>query len=236
MRVLIASDESLFRDAAESALGASPQPGFAVATCPLAGAVHVAASAPPDVVVLAGDRGADVLPLVRALARSEPRFGILVLSAAWDHDSVLEALSCGVRGFLTYGSSAEVLGHALACLQDGEVVIPQSLLSSVWEHWARVQDNARAAVDIITRLTEREREVLVMLVEGASTDDIARDMVISPQTVRTHVQRILPKLGVHSRLEAVVLVREKALFQHLKSDGTFLRSPAPAAGGPGKGR
>ena len=67
----------------------------------------------------------------------------------------------------------------------------------------------------VSSLTRREREVLALLVEGADNDLIARSLVISPETVRTHIQNVLVKLGVHSRLEAAVYVRQNGVLEDL---------------------
>jgi DNA-binding NarL/FixJ family response regulator len=85
----------------------------------------------PDAVILASDAAQDILPLVGFFGDQGSGPNILIVSAIWDNDSVVTALSNGVSGFLTSDSPAEVLVHALACVQEGEVVIPKKALMSV---------------------------------------------------------------------------------------------------------
>ena len=90
----------------------------------------------------------------------------------------------------------------------GETLIPSRMLGPLLTNLLRRKKDQDRAHDRIARLTRREREVLALLADGADNDDIGRALVISPQTARTHVQNILGKLSVHSRLEAAAFVTQ----------------------------
>jgi DNA-binding NarL/FixJ family response regulator len=128
-----------------------------------------------------------------------PDARLLVLSEARDPRTIAEALDIGFCGYLTKDLPLERLVGALRAASAGQVILPRELA------------RAPRSEGIILRLTAREREVLRMLVEGLSSRDMARCLYLSPHTVRSHVQSVLAKLGVHSRLEAVALVMRNGI-------------------------
>ena len=92
----------------------------------------------------------------------------------------------------------------------------------------RLEDGLEEAFRRVARLSPREREVLALLAEGCDNDSIARTLVISPETARTHIQNVLGKLGVHSRLQAAAFVRQTAVLEDL------LREPGDGHGRGGR--
>src|SRR5205823_371105 len=93
----------------------------------------------------------------------------------------------------------------------GDTVIPPGMLGEFVDlllHRRRSQD---AAIRVLSRLTRREREVMALLADGADNDRIAQALIISPETARTHIQRVLTKLGVHSRLAAAAFVAQNGI-------------------------
>lgn len=135
----------------------------------------------------------------RTILRHCPGTKLIALTAVKDPRFVKEALKVGFHGYLTKDSPIQRLVRVINSVLDGEVVVPQRLASDV--SGARTPEEE--AVELLAKqLTPRENEVLVLLVQGASGQEIARRLRISPNTVRTHVQSILMKLQVHSRLQA----------------------------------
>ncbi len=144
----------------------------------------------------------------KAILERFPDAKILALTARNDHWAVEEALQIGFHGYVTKNTAVEEFVQAVRTVSAGQVVLPRRLSSGN----GRSEDENAALM--AEQLTPREREVLTLLVQGASGDAIARPLGISPNTVRTHVQSILTKLQVHSRLEAAAF----AVRHHLVSD------------------
>ena len=154
----------------------------------------------PDVLLMdIGLPGESGLQLGARLIREYPELRVLALTALNDQKVLDEAMRAGFGGFLTKDTQVARLVTAIRMVAQGEVVIPQKL--------ARRLGNGRGAAEdhvalLASQLTDRELEVLQLLAEGASSGVIADRINVSRNTVRTHVQSILGKLGVHSRLEA----------------------------------
>jgi DNA-binding NarL/FixJ family response regulator len=125
------------------------------------------------------------------------------------------ALEAGASGYLTQRSSISDLVEATRGIQRGDVPLPPNTLASILETLTQKRGRQDQALEGISRLTPREREVLALLAQGQDKATIARRLVISPETVRTHFQNILVKLEVHSRLEAAAFVRRNHLMQEL---------------------
>jgi len=135
-----------------------------------------------------------------------PDAKLLALTARDDHWAVEEALKTGFLGYITKNTAVGEFVQAIRTVFAGQVVLPRRLSSRN----GRSQDENAALM--AEQLTPREREVLSLLAQGASGDAIARPLGISPNTVRTHVQSILTKLQVHSRLEAAAFAVRHHLF------------------------
>ena len=133
------------------------------------------------------------------LLEMQPSTTVLALTAIDDNGHVAPVLEAGFRGYLTKGLRIPGLLSAIDAALAGQVVTP-GLTSSFG---AAARSRSERHIELLaSTLTPREREVLALLADGASGSDIARVMSISVNTVRTHVQSILTKLQVHSRLEA----------------------------------
>lgn len=124
---------------------------------------------------------------------------VVALSGLEDPWAVREALRAGFHGYIVKDTSIPRFIHAIEAVLSGEVVVPRTLAPRV--AGMRSSEEEAAAL-LMAQLTSREREVLALLVEGVSGQGIARTLGISPNTVRTHVQNVLTKLQVRSRLEA----------------------------------
>jgi DNA-binding NarL/FixJ family response regulator len=121
---------------------------------------------------------------------------------------LVDAFDAGASGLLTKSASLADLLEAIHDVSRGDVVVPRSLLAELIRHLVarrRVREGGRALLD---RLTTREHEVLALLASGADNRAIASALFISPLTARTHVQNVLRKLRVHSRLEAAMFVTQ----------------------------
>jgi DNA-binding NarL/FixJ family response regulator len=149
----------------------------------------------PDMVMLdLGLPDRSGLDLGRDILEELPDTKVVALTALDDDRSVQDAIKAGFHGYLTKQTEAERFKHALKSVEGGQSVFPQRQSSRNRE---RTGDELLAE-----QLTTREVEVLQLLAEGASSGLIAEQLGVSPNTVRTHVQGILSKLQLHSRLEA----------------------------------
>jgi DNA-binding NarL/FixJ family response regulator len=214
--VVIGDDHSVFLDALGAVLG---QHGYRVAvSCTIAGTLEAVRQRKPEVCLL--DRyfaGADSLDVVGDLLDASVDTKILVLSADPGTDGVLRALRCGAAGYLHKTRGVAAVTSAIDRVRRGEVVVdvPRAMAG---QRSQRRDDLRRLA----SYLSRRERDCLGLMVEGLSTSAMADKLGVSQATVRTHVQAVLTKLGVHSRLEAASLAVRYRLL------GTDPAGSAPA--------
>ncbi len=159
----------------------------------------------PDVAVLdlrmPGLNGIEVTAAVKA---DLPDVKALILTATEDNEFLTQAVEAGIDGYLTKDCAMQELAVTIRRVMAGETIIPQHQLKDLIRN---LRDRQQAPPDpgehLASFLTEREKEVLAQLVAGKSNDAIADELYISQNTVRTHIQNILSKLSVHSKLEAV---------------------------------
>lgn len=162
------------------------------------GALERALSLRPDVILMdLGLPDQSGLAAGKAILTAWPEAKILALTAMNDRALVEEAVRIGFRGYLTKDTPVARFASAIRSVMDGQVVLPHRLVAPA----ARSPEDADAAL-LAESLTGRELEVLELLVQGADGRTVATSLGISQNTVRTHVQSILTKLQVHSRLEA----------------------------------
>jgi DNA-binding NarL/FixJ family response regulator len=159
----------------------------------------------PDVLVIdvfmPGDEGIDAIRRVRA-ATSEA-IAILALSSRVDDDLAIDALRAGADGYLSKDVGLEPLPQVVRALACGEAVIPRRLGRTVLTHLRAGRSDHIGLRPVRSPLTPREWEVFDLLCEGRSTEAIAERLVLSSETVRSHVKRILRKLHVRSRADAI---------------------------------
>lgn len=138
------------------------------------------------------------------LIRSSPGTACIVLALEGDEDAQLRALRAGAAGWLLKSIDLEVLPRVLRGVRNGEAAVTRALGSRLLEEATRIGGgDMRRLRPVRSSLTQREWEVADLLVEGATTSQVADALAVSPATVRTHVKHILGKLGMHSREEAI---------------------------------
>lgn len=180
-----------------------------IATNASAARVAVREQRPDLVLVDVGLPDANGIALGRSILEDLPGTKVVALTALEDEPTLQDALRSGFHGYLTKNSEPEAFRRALESVADGQVVFPHRLAKP-----AAADDGEASDVDLLARqLTHREIEVLQLLAEGAGSSDIAERLTVSPNTVRTHVQGILTKLQVHSRLEAAAFAIRHGLVQ-----------------------
>jgi two-component system nitrate/nitrite response regulator NarL len=198
VRVLIVEDQVLFAEAMQVALRNQGIDVVGIASSGEEG-LELLPTTNPDVVLLdIGLPDRSGMTIGREMLERYPNVKVLALTALRDGRVAREALRAGFSGYLTKDTDVGRLLRAIESAFSGEVTISKSL--------ARQAAGGRPGGDpvalLVSQLTERERDVLALLAEGADSPAIAERLHISKNTVRTHVQSILAKLNVHSRLEA----------------------------------
>jgi DNA-binding NarL/FixJ family response regulator len=220
IRVLLADGQSLFRDAMKVVL--ETRPDFEV-VAEAADGMHAVAEAErtdPDLALVDADLpNGDGVRTTRLIAERLPECRILFLSDHEDDLALISSLEAGATGFVTKGSPIGDLIEMARRVHRGETTIPPQMLGTLLSSLIRNKREHDEALRRLARLTRREREVLALLAKGADNEGIAQPLVISPETARTHVQNVLGKLGVHSRLEAAAFVIQNGLVDELAGVG-----------------
>jgi DNA-binding NarL/FixJ family response regulator len=215
IRVLIADSKPLFGEAVRAELEAQPDVSVIGLATDGMQAVAQARMLIPDVVVLdVNVPNGDGVRATRLIV-DETHASVLLVADDEDEELLLEAVHAGAAGYVSRGAPLGELIEGVRGVARGDVAIPREMLPGLIRGLVRRRRDQEVALRVTSVLTRREREILAMLSEGADNDRIAQVLVISPQTVRTHTQNILRKLGVHSRLEAAAFVLRNGIREEL---------------------
>ncbi|NUT99846.1 MAG: response regulator transcription factor [Saccharothrix sp.] len=212
IRVLLADDQVLVR--AGFRLLLDTEDGFEVVgeAGDGAEAVALAHEHHPDVVVMdIRMPGTDGLAATRRVKAELPDVKVLVLTTFNVDEYVFEALKSGASGFLLKDTDPVELLHALRVVAQGDALLAPSVTRRLIEEFAARPEHRRPDPAALRELTAREREVLALVAGGLSNEEIADHLVISPATSRTHVSRVMVKLGARDRAQLVVLAYESGL-------------------------
>lgn len=212
IRVVLADDQALVR--AGFRLLLDTEDGFEVVgeAGDGAEAVRQAHLHHPDVVVMdIRMPGTDGLAATRQVCAELPDVKVLVLTTFNVDEYVFEALRAGASGFLLKDTDPVELLHALTVVAQGDALLAPSVTRKLIEEFANRPEHRRPDPRALRELTAREREILALVAAGMSNEEIAEHLVISPATSRTHVSRVMTKLGARDRAQLVVLAYESGL-------------------------
>ena len=203
-RVLIAAADPLVRRALHSILDSGSY-DIVAETSSAPGALEAVKQHDPHVALVdAMLEDGDGLDTAERIAREAPETRVIVLSASEDDTKAVRALRAGARGYLRKDIELDALPRSIDGVLAGEAAISRRLAMAVVDELRKTPQVGPGLRPTVSELTPREWQVLDLLTTGASTSEIAVDLVLSPETVLTHVKNILKKLGVHSRRDAIL--------------------------------
>jgi DNA-binding NarL/FixJ family response regulator len=148
----------------------------------------------------------------RAIKSRWPSARVVMLTAIADDETVLESIQAGADGYLTKDRAVDEVVSAVRAAHAGETLLPRAVIVGIAQRVAAARDRGQDR-HVVEPLTPRELEVLRALTEGLSTPEICERLFIAPNTLRTHVQNIMGKLRVHSKLEAVAFALRHRLVE-----------------------
>ncbi|MET8504878.1 response regulator transcription factor [Streptomyces sp. NPDC004787] len=215
IRVLLADDQSLVRAGFHALLAAQPDIEVAGEAADGAEAVDRVRALRPDVVLM------DIrMPRLDGLAATREITGdpelravkVVMLTTFELDEYVFEAIRSGASGFLVKDTEPEELVRAVRAVTGGDALLSPGVTRRLIEEFA-ARSKAPAGTAGLGELTEREREVMALVGLGLSNEEIARRLVVSPLTAKTHVSRTMVKLGARDRAQLVVLAYESGLVR-----------------------
>jgi Response regulator containing a CheY-like receiver domain and an HTH DNA-binding domain len=214
--ILVADGRALFREAMCAVLATEPDLRVVADVADSLKVVPEALRTRPDVAVLHADLpGCDGISTTRALRKAVPGCKVLTVADREDVSLIVEFLRAGANGYLTKQTPLRDLIEGVRAIRRGEMPMPPAMVSGVLERLLERSSNREEALRKVRRLTVRERQVLALLVAGGNNESVAERLFISRQTVRTHIQNVIVKLGVHSRLEAAMFVTHNEIADEL---------------------
>ncbi|MFG1858564.1 response regulator [Actinomadura geliboluensis] len=201
IKVLIADDHPVVRQGLRTFLGIQDDIEVVGEAEDGASAVTLAESLEPDIVLLDLKMpGADGLAALTELRARGVKARVLVLTSVTERGHVLPAVQAGAAGYLYKDVDPQALVQAIRAVNDGHVLFAPDAAEAMLRDGTAERDDDRG----MAALTEREREVLVHIARGRSNREIARALVVSEKTVKTHVSNLLMKLGVQDRTQAAL--------------------------------
>ncbi|MBO8142105.1 MAG: response regulator transcription factor [Firmicutes bacterium] len=158
------------------------------------------------------------LEATRAIARDFPEIGVIVLTIHDDEQYLYELIAAGARGYILKDSEPSRVVEAIRCVYEGGSYMPPDLMNKVLNEFRRLQTPGRPTLtrrarEGATVLTEREQEILRLIVDGRTNAEIARTLYISEKTVKNHITNLLRKLGLSDRTQAAVYALRSGLVK-----------------------
>ena len=220
IRVLVVDDQAVIRAGLRTMLEDETDLTIVGEASNGAQAVEVVAASRPDVVLMdvrmPGVDGIEATRRILAGGAAMPP-AVLVLTTFDDEEYVFGALQAGAAGFLLKDAGPDVLIAAIRTVAAGDALVDPSVTRRLVERWVALEATSapttRPVPAALGALSAREREILVGLARGLTNRELADDLIVSEATVKTHVSNLLAKLGVRSRVQAVVLAYETGVVR-----------------------
>lgn len=221
IRVLIVDDDDLMRAGLKAVLSSDPEIEVVGEAADGRSAVVRGRQTNPDLALMdVRMPDLDGIAATREMLAVSPHIKVVILTTFEQDDYIFGALSAGASGFLLKRTAPEELLAAIHTVATGDSLLSPSVTRTVIDRMARQPLPEIASSDLLDELTPREREVLEQMARGLTNSEIAAALVIEESTVKTHVKRILMKLRLRDRVQAVIFAYESGLTR-----------PGPKTGG-----
>jgi RNA polymerase sigma factor (sigma-70 family) len=218
-RVLIADDDDLMRAGLAELLASDPTIEIVGEASTGYEAVERSSRSDPDVVLMdVRMPDLDGIAATRELTRKTPRVKVLILTTFEQDDHVFGALRAGASGFLVKRTRPEELIAAVHTIAAGDSLLSPSVTRRVIDRMAQQPTPEFADQALLDELTPREREVLQLIARGLSNREIATALVVEESTIRSHVKRILMKLGLRDRIQIVIFAYETGVNRPIPTE------------------
>lgn len=210
IRVLIADDHQLFRDGLRGLLQDAPDVEVVAEATTGAEAFELTVEHEPDLILM-DLKMPDVngIEAARQIKEKVPGASVLMLTMFDDDASIFAAMRAGARGYVLKGVKRDEMLRAVRAAAGGEAIFSPGIATRMMEYFARMRPVRPE--DAFPELTPREREVLALLAQDYSNQEIAEELVISSKTVRNHVSHVLQKLQAADRVEAAARARDAGM-------------------------
>jgi DNA-binding NarL/FixJ family response regulator len=209
IQILIADDHTLFRDGLRALFGSLPDTDLVGEATTGDEAVSLAETLQPDVVLMDIQMpGQNGIEATRRIVQTSPHIGVIVVTMFEDDDSVFAAMRAGARGYVLKGADQDEMLRVVRAVARGEALFGPAIASRLASFF---QLPAPVPEAVFPELTSRERELLELIAQGLSNQEIAAQLTISIKTVRNHVSNIFNKLQVADRVQAVIRARDAGL-------------------------
>ncbi len=210
IRILVADDHALFRDGLRALFLSLPDTEVAGEAATGEEAVARAAELGPDVVLMDIQMpGMNGIEATRTIVRDSPHIGVVVVTMFEDDDSVFAAMRAGARGYVLKGADQDEILKVIRAVASGEAHFGPEIARRLMGFFSAPRPTAPA--EAFPELTAREREVLDLIAKGRTNQEIAKELYLSPKTVRNHISNIFTKLQVADRAQAIIRAREAGL-------------------------
>jgi len=217
IRLLLADDQTLLRRGLAGLLNRNPDMEVVGEAENGEQAVQLAEALDPDVILMDVRMPVmDGVTATRELSRRGCRAGVIILTTFDDDEYIFEGIAAGARGYLLKDAEFEELSQAIRTVAEGEALLQPQITTRVLREFSRLSglsgaSKPKPARQLAEPLTERETEVLRLMVSGATNQDIADKLHIGLGTVKHHVRAIFGKLGARDRVQAVLIAQELSL-------------------------
>jgi DNA-binding NarL/FixJ family response regulator len=230
IRVLVVDDQALVRAGFRVLVDSAPDLEVVGEAGDGAAAVRLAAELAPDVVLMDIRMPVmDGLEATAAITAANDAVRVLVLTTFDLDEHVFGALKAGASGFLLKDTPPTELLTGIRVVAAGEALLAPSVTRHLIEEFVRAGPGVRPPTPALSDLTERELEVLMLVARGRTNAEIAQDLFVTPATVKTHVSRLLMKLGSRDRAQLVVVAYESGLVTAQRSPVSPPQSLVPGA-------
>lgn len=210
LTVLIADDHPLFRKGMRTLLESMPDIELIGEAKSGQEAVEMATEHQPDLVLMDLQMpGGSGLSATRELSKASPSVHILIVTLFQDDESIFAALRAGARGYILKDAEEEEMMRAIRAAGEGEAIFSPAIATRLIDYFAT--NRTLVPQEVFPELTDREREILVLIARGESNAAIADKLFITVKTVRNHVSNIYNKLQVADRAQAAIRAREAGL-------------------------